>query len=203
MDDYQHFQTDAQVIIRPLTCALNLRDKYTHLHSTRVAGLAVDIGKRCCLSYSELKLLHVGATLHDIGKIGIADNVLFKPGRFNREEWQEMKTHAEKGQYIIKSLAFKCKNQVADIVRHHHENFDGSGYPDSLKGEEIPVLSRIISIVDSYDAIAERRCYHRSRSHNEVIDILMSEASFKYDPYILNHFMRKIEYESANTRLAN
>lgn len=133
-----------------LICALKYRDENTLLHSERVASLAIDIGKKCDLSSLELDLLMIAANLHDIGKIGIADNILLKSGQFNQAEWEEMKSHSEKGQIIIDNLSFSGQNIVAKVVRHHHENYDGTGYPDNLIGEEIPLLSRIISIVDNY-----------------------------------------------------
>lgn len=179
-----------------LICALKYRDENTQLHSERVAGLAIDIGKQCALSSSELEALMIAANLHDIGKIGIADNILLKPGRFNQSEWEEMKSHSEKGQAIIDNLSFSGQNIVGRVVRHHHENFDGTGYPDNLIGEEIPILSRIISIVDNYDALSEKRTYSRVKRHDEVIAIMINEAKVKFDPEIFKIFLKTIKTSS-------
>lgn len=183
-----------------LVCALKYRDEYTQLHSERVAGLALDLGQKYGLTSSELDLLAIAANLHDIGKIGIADNVLLKPGRFEPSEWEEMKTHAEKSEGIINGLDFKGKNIVAKAVRHHHENYDGSGYPDNLTADEIPIISRIISIVDNYDALSEKRSYHTTKPHNEVIDIMLEEAPIKFDPVIFGIFIKFIETSQYKTR---
>jgi len=179
-----------------LICALKYRDENTQLHSERVAGLALNIGKQCNLPSSEINTLMIAANLHDIGKIGIADNILLKPGRFNHVEWEEMKSHAEKGQVIIDNLSFPGQNIVGKVVRHHHENFDGSGYPDNLVGEEIPLLSRIISIVDNYDALSDKRIYDGVKGHNEVLDIMMDEAHIKFDPKVFKIFINSIESSS-------
>jgi HD-GYP domain-containing protein (c-di-GMP phosphodiesterase class II) len=179
-----------------LICALKFRDENTQLHSERVAGLSLDIGKKCDLSSLEIDTLTIAANLHDIGKIGIADNILLKPGRFNLAEREEMKSHSEKGQLIINNLSFPGQNIVAKVVRHHHENFDGSGYPDNLVGEKIPILSRIISIVDNYDALSEKRTYHGLKRHDEVIGIMKDEAHVKFDPKIFKIFLKVIETSS-------
>lgn len=176
-----------------LICALKYRDENTQLHSERVAGLAIDIGKQCDLSSSELDILMISANLHDIGKIGIADNILLKPGRFSQSEREEMKSHSEKGQVIIDNLSFLGQNIVAKVVRHHHEHFDGTGYPDNLVGEDIPMLSRIISIVDNYDALSEKRTYSGVKGHDEVINIMINEAKMKFDPEIFQIFLKTIK----------
>lgn len=179
-----------------LICALKYRDENTLLHSKRVAGLAFDIGKQCDLPSTEIDNLIIAANLHDIGKIGIADNILLKPGRFNHVEREEMKSHSEKGQMIIDNLSFPGQDLVAKVVRHHHENFDGSGYPDNLAGKEIPILSRIISIVDNYDALSEKRSYHGIKKHDEVIGIMRDEAQIKFDPKVFKIFLKVIETSS-------
>lgn len=182
-----------------LACALKCRDEHTQLHSERVTGLALELGEKCGLSSLELELLTISANLHDIGKIGIADNVLFKPGRFEPAEWEEMKTHSEKSEGIINGLTFSGKNIVAKAVRHHHENFDGSGYPDNIVGEAIPILSRIISIVDNYDALSEKRRYHGQRTHNSVMDIMLAVAPKKFDLDLFSLFTNLIEKSQYKT----
>lgn len=170
---------------KALTCALGHRDLHTQKHSFRVIELSVEIAEACGMTRDEIERLKISACFHDIGKIGIPDEILLKPGRLNKEEWTVMKTHSEKGEDIVKELDIEGSDQIAQTIRHHHEHFDGSGYPDGYAGESIPVSSRIISVADSYDAIAERRSYHKERTHKDVMDIIYSEASEKLDPYVV------------------
>jgi len=174
---------------RTLVAALDERDGHTRKHSDRVAMLAVALGRRCCLDSGELRQLGIAALMHDIGKIGIPDSVLLKPEGLTADEWEIMQTHSVRGERIILSIEADGMPDVARIVRHHHEHFNGSGYPDNIAGESIPVMARILSVVDSYDAIAMPRPYHASRSHDEVIAILEAERGGKHDPYLLDHFL--------------
>ncbi len=171
-----------------LACALKHRDTHTQLHADRVITLSVKLGKACKLTNSELAILKLSACLHDIGKIGIPDNILLKPDKFNAEEWGVMKSHSEIGADIVSRLGLDESTAVSEAIRHHHENFNGSGYPANISGESIPIQSRIISIADSYDAMREARPYHQPRSHKEVMSKLLDEKCEKYDPYILNKF---------------
>lgn len=180
-----------------LFIALDERDAYTHQHCDRVSLLAHEIGVACRLSQKELDLIAVGARFHDIGKIGIPDSVLLKPGPLDAEEWRIMKMHPVKGERLFRNTLHPQAHQVANIIRHHHECFDGSGYPDGLSGDEIPLASRIMLIADAYDAMATTRPYHRARSHREIIGILASEEGIKTDPDVLSRFMRVIAYSQA------
>lgn len=193
VDRHQNNQLDAEVSSQALLHALKCRHEGTQLHSDRVANLAVEIGKSCALTSVELSHLRLGANLHDIGKIGIPDYVLFKPGSFDSEEKDIMQAHSIKGQEIVSNLSFTGKDDVGLMVRHHHENFDGSGYPDSLTGEDIPICSRIISVVDNYDALSERRVYHEPKEQSEVLDFLIAEKNRKFDPFVLGKFLGLVE----------
>jgi HD-GYP domain-containing protein (c-di-GMP phosphodiesterase class II) len=173
---------------KTLIAALNERDGLTREHSDRVVTLAQELGRRCGLSERELRLLGLAAAMHDIGKIGIPDHILLKPGGFDAGEWAVMKSHAVRGERILNSIDSEGMGEVAVVVRHHHEHYDGSGYPDSIAGETIPILSRILSIVDSYDAMATPRPYHRARSVGEVMSILEQERGAKHDPAVLKRF---------------
>jgi HD-GYP domain-containing protein (c-di-GMP phosphodiesterase class II) len=168
--------------------ALNIRDPYTALHCTRVEDLCIALGMRCGLTDQELGLLRVASRLHDVGKIGIADHILLKPGRFEPDEWEVMQAHAVMGEEICVTLLHPDAGEVARIVRHHHEGFSGQGYPDRLAGEAIPFSSRIISVVDAYDAMTTTRPYHPSRDHDTVMTIMASERGIKTDPYIFERF---------------
>lgn len=177
---------------KTLVTALDERDGHTREHSDRVSALAAALGRECRLSGRELRLLGIAGAMHDIGKIGIPDHILLKPGRFSPDEWQFMQSHAVRGERIVRSIELDGMDAVATIIRHHHEHFDGSGYPDRITGEDIPVLSRILSIVDSYDAMAMPRPYHPARPHDEVMATLNAEEGVKHDPAILELFRRSV-----------
>lgn len=184
-------------IAQSLTIALDARDNNTRLHSDRVVELAIELGKHIGLNERELALLSLGAQFHDIGKIGIPDSVLCKPAAFEETEWECMKQHPMIGERIVLAIGDEYATEVSGIVRHHHENFDGSGYPDHLIGTDIPLYSRIISVADNYDAMAVSRPYHLARSHAEVMDIMRSEGGSKHDPDLLLAFCRIIEHSGA------
>jgi len=173
--------------------ALRERDENTSEHCGRTRELALQTGRACGISSSELATLKLAADLHDVGKIGIPDRVLLKPGRLDDEEMRVMRTHPRRGHDILAAIADERIAEVAKVVLHHHEAVDGSGYPEGLQGEAIPLLSRIVSVADSYDAIATVRPYHRPKNHSEVMNILSAGQHRKYDGYVLTAFARIIE----------
>ena len=170
---------------RALAIALDERDKYTHQHSSRVVDLAHRLGLACGLESTLLSVLDMGAFFHDVGKIGIPDHILLKPSRFTRDEMAVMRRHPEKGEGIVRELGLPAGESVASAVRHHHEHYDGGGYPDGLDGEAIPVTSRIISVADSFDAMTGDRPYHPGRTAFQALDIMFHEAGSKLDPYLV------------------
>ena len=172
--------------------ALRERDANTYAHCDRTCALSVETGRSVGLSSQDLAVLRWAAELHDIGKIGIPDRVLFNPGRLDEEELGLMRTHPRRGHDILASIPGSKFASIATIVLHHHEAVDGSGYPEGLGGEDIPVLARILSIVDSYDAIATVRPYHAPKSHVEVMRMLEEQQGRKYDPYILPAFSKVV-----------
>jgi HD-GYP domain-containing protein (c-di-GMP phosphodiesterase class II) len=178
---------------KALSTALSYRDPLTQLHSERVLGLATQIGERCKLTEYDLGILKISATFHDVGKIGIPDQILLKPARFDDEEWSRMKQHSEMGERILLATEMEGAKQASLVIRHHHEFFNGKGYPDQIAGDQIPVLARIISIADSYDAMAETRAYHRAKAHDEIMDIMHLEAGQKHDPHLMEVFDALIE----------
>jgi HD-GYP domain-containing protein (c-di-GMP phosphodiesterase class II) len=185
---------------KALSVALGYRDLLTRLHSERVQGLSVAIGMARGLPNNQINSLRIAASFHDIGKIGIPDHILLKPAKFDEAEWEEMKRHSEIGEKIIAATELEGSQHAALVIRHHHEHFDGRGYPDKLEGEDIPVCSRIISIADSYDAMAVTRSYHHARTHPEIMDILQKENGNKHDPELMQIFCNIIEtseYKSA------
>lgn len=179
--------------LTPLAAALKERDINTAAHSNRTSSLAVELGAQCALTQLELSVLCVAARIHDIGKIGIPDHVLHKPGKLDATEWALMKTHSDRGYGILRSVSLDGMDEIALAVRHHHEGYDGSGYPLGLAGEDIPILSRMIALADSYDAMAEVRPYHGAKSHQEIMRIMYSENAGQYDPYLLGKFNALIQ----------
>lgn len=184
---------------KSLSVALGYRDFSTKLHSERVQGLSSEIGAYCGLSRNELNNLNVAASFHDIGKIGIPDHVLLKPSKLDENEWSVMKMHSEIGEKIIRSTEVEGLQKAALLIRHHHEHYDGLGYPDRLSGEDIPIGSRVISIADSYDAMAVTRSYHRARTHLEIMAILHQETGSKHDPELMKVFCEVIEVSEFKT----
>jgi len=179
--------------VEALMTALKYRDAHTELHCVRVVGLSHEMGQAMGLSETQMRILMVAAVFHDIGKVGIPDQVLFKDGRLQGQEWELMQSHTEKGEDIVRALNAGFTDEVARSVRHHHERIDGNGYPDGLIGDAIPLFSRIIAIVDSYDAMTETRTYRAPMTHREAIDTLLEEGGSKFDPEILSTFLHIIE----------
>lgn len=173
---------------RALSKALDERDAVTRRHCDRVIELAGALGRCCDLEAQDLRHLRLAAALHDIGKIGVPDRVLHKPDVLNAEEWQMMRSHPERGERILLAIGAEGAALIARTVRHHHEHFDGSGYPDGLAGEDIPFVSRMVAVVDGYDAMASPRPYHKTRSHEEIMAVLGDESGGKYDPYFFARF---------------
>jgi HD-GYP domain-containing protein (c-di-GMP phosphodiesterase class II) len=182
-----------QQVAHSLTVALGTRDHHTRLHSDRVVRIANELGIHIELTGHELDMLALGAQFHDLGKIGIPDSVLRKPAPFEPEEWDCMRQHAIIGEQMILAVNGEKSGEIARVVRHHHEHFNGSGYPDGLSGTKIPLYSRIISLADSYDAMTATRPYHAGRKHGAVMDILCSESGIKHDPDLLHAFCAVIE----------
>ena len=178
---------------KALLVALGHRDLLTRLHSRRVLGLSEAIGVSFGLSDKELCILKLSAAFHDIGKIGTPDSILLKPSKFDEAEWKIMKQHSEIGEQIMAATEIEGSQQAALVIRHHHEHYNGKGYPDSLSGEEISIYSRIISIADSYDAMAVTRAYQRARTHTEIMIILHEQTGEKYDPDLMRTFCSVIE----------
>lgn len=178
---------------KALSVAFGARDRYTWLHSRRVVRLAMALGARVGLDEACLGALGLGAVFHDVGKIGIPDGVLLKRGTLGAAERRIVRRHPGIGERIVRSTGLAGALAAAKLVRHHHEHFDGSGYPDGLGGEAIPLGARVISIADGYDAMAGARSYHRCRSHDQVMAIMDAETGGKYDPALMAEFRGLIE----------
>jgi HD-GYP domain-containing protein (c-di-GMP phosphodiesterase class II) len=178
---------------KALSVALGYRDLYTRIHSDRVLSLCEAMGVRSGLSERELGILRISAAFHDIGKIGIPDHILLKPTRLDEEESVAMRKHSELGASIVLATELEGADEVAKVIRHHHENWDGKGYPDLISGEAIPVCSRMIGIADSYDAMALARAYHPAKAHAEIMQILRAETGKKHDPELMRLFVEVVE----------
>lgn len=177
--------------IASLSVALEARDAYTAGHSRRVAEIAVRIGRELALSEADLETLRYAGLLHDVGKIGIEDRLLKKPARFTPAEYEEIQVHASLTGSILEGVSgFEIVN---DWAKHHHERFDGSGYPDGLRGPEIPIGSRILAVADAFDAMASRRVYKPSIPFAEILHELVAHRGSQFDPQVLEAFLRVME----------
>jgi HD-GYP domain-containing protein (c-di-GMP phosphodiesterase class II) len=176
-----------------LDTALDERDPITHDHCDRVLGLSLALGRLCGLSARELRVLRFVAKLHDIGKIGIPDTILKKPAKLDDQEWSVMKTHSVKSERIVLASALDHGDEIATGVRHHHERYDGQGYPDGLAGESIPVLARIVAIADCYDAMAHLRAYGAPWMHASIMQELQEVAGTQHDAYLSAKFRIAVE----------
>jgi putative two-component system response regulator len=178
---------DSETVLFSLAQSVEERDPALGAHCERLSLMSCAIGIAMGLPPADISALQRGGYLHDIGKVAIPDRVLFKPGPLTEEEWEIMKTHTERGEricYHMRSLA-----DVLPIIRHHHERWDGSGYPDGLKGTDIPLLARILQVADIYDALTNTRCYKRALTMDEALDIIRSEARRGWrDPEIVEAF---------------
>jgi putative two-component system response regulator len=165
---------EAETILFALAQSVEHRDKYTGLHCERLAAYSIALGQALGLNKQDQLALYRGGFLHDIGKISIPDVILFKRGLLSEEEWQMMRLHTIRGEEICRPM--KTLAPVLPIIRSHHERWDGSGYPDGLRGEEIPLLARILQVADIYDALTTARPYKPAFSHQHAIEIMLEEA---------------------------
>jgi putative nucleotidyltransferase with HDIG domain len=183
---YAQLQDAYLATVRSLAAAIDAKDPYTRGHSDRVASLALLVADRMRLDHDERMALELSAYLHDIGKIGIREDVLHKPGRLDDTEAAEMRGHPAIGATILEHVEFPWA--ITPNVRHHHEHWDGSGYPDRLSGESIPFLARIISVADSHEAMVSDRPYRRGRTTSDALDELKRCAGAQFDAAIVDEF---------------
>ncbi|MEA1968758.1 MAG: response regulator [Thermodesulfobacteriota bacterium] len=188
---YENIYDNLFSTLYAFVAALEARDPYTRKHSTRVAGLAHLIGKEMGCSDEELDVLNFAGHLHDIGKMGIRDDILLKPGRLTDEEFEKIKEHPAIGADIIGKLGLWDREQ--EIIRHHHEYFDGTGYPDGLKKDQIPPLARILSVADAFDAMDSDRAYRKRMDKKKIIDIIKRCSGTQFDPVVVKGFLSVAE----------
>ena len=164
------------------------KDPYVRGHSKRVTRCAVELARELGLSEKECKTIERAGILHDIGKIGISDLILHKPGSLNQEEWVVIKKHPRRAIEILEPLRFLTKEK--EIICHHHERFDGKGYPDGSKGEEIPPGARIMAIADTFDAMNSERPYRKPLSEEAIVSELKNASGNQLDPRIVTTFLK-------------
>ena len=190
---YESIYSNLVGTLRAMVNAIEARDKYTGGHSQRVTKIAMDIAREMGCPSEEIETIKLGGFLHDIGKVGIGDSILLKPGRLSDNEFDIIKTHPVIGENIVKPLgilpAEKC------IIRHHHERWDGRGYPDGLSGQGIPLLARILSVADAYDAMVTDRPYRRAKSEEESLEEIVKLGGCQFDKKVVENFKKVIEKE--------
>jgi putative nucleotidyltransferase with HDIG domain len=173
--------------VETLVRTIQAKDQYTAGHSTRVSRYALMIADKLGLSTKEKHQLYLAAMLHDIGKIGVPDDLLNRPGNLSDEEMARVRSHVQVGASMIEMLGEM--HPIVPLIRHHHECYDGSGYPDGLKGDQIPLVSRIIAVADMYDAMTSDRPYRRRRTHQFAVDEILSASGTKIDPRVAEAFL--------------
>jgi diguanylate cyclase (GGDEF)-like protein/putative nucleotidyltransferase with HDIG domain len=185
--------------VTALAFAIDAKDHYTQGHSQAVAQLASQIGKKVGLSEDELEEIRLAGILHDIGKIGIPESLLNKPARLTPEEYEIMKSHAPLGARILEPLKVKAIERIRQMVRHHHERWDGKGYPDGLKGDEIPIGARILTIADCFDTMISDRVYKKAQPVEEVLEELRLARGVHLDAKLVDAFFNTLA-EAGNPR---
>ncbi len=179
--------------IRRLATAAEYRDEATGAHVRRIGEYCALIGKKLKLPPGKVEVLRYASQLHDVGKIGIPDEILLKPGRLNEDEWRYMKQHVSIGARILDGSSSKFLQRGKQIVETHHEKWDGSGYPDGLCGSEIPLFGRICAIADVFDALTTDRPYRAALSMDEAVKIMEKKRARHFDPKLLDIFLNNID----------
>lgn len=175
-------------VVRALTSAIDAKDPYTCGHSDRVARVAVRLAEELGCDADTLNAIYLSGLLHDIGKIGIDDNVLRKPGKLTEIEYEHIKLHSEIGYRILKDL--RQLDEVLPVVLHHHEQWDGRGYPKQISGEEIPLMARIVAVADAFDAMGSDRPYRQGMPEARLDQVLREGAGKQWDPAVIDAFFR-------------
>jgi putative two-component system response regulator len=182
----------AETVISTLGLTIEARDPYTAGHCHRLANYAIALGRALDVDEATLRALQLGGFLHDLGKIAVPDGILLKPGRLDAAEREKIQTHSARGEELVRGL--RTLDLVRPIIRHHHERMDGSGYPDRLKGEEIPLGARIMAVVDVYDALSTGRPYKSPLPREQAVSILCRETDEgSWDPRVVERFLKVLK----------
>jgi response regulator RpfG family c-di-GMP phosphodiesterase len=177
--------------IRAVVFAVEAKDRYTRGHTERVTEYSVMSARELGLSRGDVKRVEIASLLHDVGKIGIPDTILGKPGKLTDEEFEIVKSHPVRGTEIMAPIG--AMREIVPGIRHHHERYDGLGYPDKLRGKEIPLLGRIIAVADVFDALTTDRPYRSAVSVDETLEYLQSNAGYQFDPEVVEAFCKAYE----------
>jgi putative nucleotidyltransferase with HDIG domain len=185
--------------VRALVSAVDFKDSYTASHSSLVAEYAAMTARALGLKSEEIEDIRMAAYLHDLGKIGVPDAVLRKPAALTPEEGRQMRRHPAIAAHILEDVPFSPRIKLA--VRHNHERWDGTGYPDGLRGEEIPIEARILSVADAYEAMTSNRPYRHTLDHASAVAELRRHVRTQFDPRVANAFVQALEHEQAGARV--
>lgn len=186
---YSELQNTYHATLQALTGLLDTRDTATRGHSERVVALTLRLAKSMGITDPQrLRIIEKGALLHDVGKIGVPDAILRKPGPLDSEEWQQMRLHPELGYKMLKDIEFL--RDALPIVRYHHERFNGTGYPYGLEGKQIPLEARIFAVADAFDAITSERPYKKARTYEDAIATLIEDSNKYFDPTVVTAFLK-------------
>jgi putative nucleotidyltransferase with HDIG domain len=185
---YEELEKTFVETVVALTNAIDLRDTYTSDHSQQIATLAQDVARQLNLSSQDIDAVYWGGLLHDIGKIGIPDAILQKPGKLDESEWDLIKTHPNLGADLVSKI-HKLEH-IAPIIEYSHERFDGTGYPYGAKGDEIPIGARIVGVVDSFSAMIDERPYKPPLDKNSALDEIKRNSGILYDPRVVQAFFK-------------
>ena len=177
--------------IKTLAAAIDAKDPYTHGHSERVSSFSMAISRHLGLGQEEVFRVHIAAILHDVGKLGIRESILNKPGGLSDEEFDIMRQHPSIGAQIMSPI--RMLKDIIPGIRNHHETWNGKGYPDQLKGEEIPMVARIIGIADTFDAMTTTRPYQQAMTLDYVLDKMRSMSGTRFDPVVIDAFIAAVE----------
>jgi len=189
---YEDLRSTYLRTIKALAEAIDARDHYTHSHSENVEKYALEIAQELNLAAKDIELISEACQLHDLGKIGIQDSILIKSSALTKEEWKIMKSHPEKGAQILQPLTFM--HGVIDLIRQHHENYDGSGYPDKLKGDQIFLGARIIHLADAYEAMISARSYRKTPlTKAAAVEEIKRCTGTQFDPKIVEVFLKVLD----------
>jgi putative nucleotidyltransferase with HDIG domain len=190
LDNVRLYGHEYQTMLHILTSALDQRDGVTEGHSRRVADLSLIVAHELGIQGDDLLDIERAGILHDIGKLAVPDAILSKPAPLTPDEWVEMRRHPDVGYHMVRDVPFL--GRAAEIIRSHHERFDGAGYPRNLKGQEIPLGARIFAVVDAYDAMTSDRPYRLALSHEEALDEIRHQAGTQFDPVVVAPFFAAV-----------
>ncbi|AWR85659.1 HD-GYP domain-containing protein [Meiothermus taiwanensis] len=187
-DEKVKLEESFDTTIELLVSALDAKDPFTRLHSERVAAIASSLAKRMGFDEQDTKRITYAARIHDIGKVAIPDSVLLKPGKLSAEEFALIKSHPAKGLEVLRPMLSRLSKDIQGVILHHHERWDGTGYPHGLKEEQIPLWARIIALADAYEAMTAGRAYSPAKTPQEALNEIIMQAGRQFDPQVVRHF---------------